>query len=338
MEEVNFRKQFEESCYAPALETLIEATGNIMSKDIEKVNEAFLDPLEAFLSIVLEHQERGIIREVKWLSISFLRTSMYGKKPVLLLEAYQDLPFIEKPVMACEINAAWMFPCWETFRENLRDGIRKQMLGRYVREPELKSYESQAVSMLLKYLSIYVKFAMRDLENRRVWQRLGELRDFTISYGEYLDWQYPIMVLKEEVDLFLCDEKVDLTYRRFQGVHYEDKEFAGMVLDDCVFRDCTFRKVLFQSSKLRHVRFVNCCFEECQFEDVELMGSSVLSSRLKKIDFQKCHILSGIYKEEQTSLFYCRGQFKWSLLEDVSWKETEITDEIYVDCQLFNVT
>lgn len=338
MEEVNFRERFRETCYVPAMRSLIEETSNVMIQNIKKVNDAFLAPLEAFLSIVLEQQEQGNIREVKWLSISFLRTSMYARKPVLLLEAYEQIPFIDKPVMACEISAAWMFPCWEAFRNRLREGIKKQILGRYVREPELKSYESQAVSQMLKYLSIYVKFAIRDLENHRVWQRLGELKDFTISYGEYLDWQYPVMMLKKEVDLFLCDEKEDLTYRRFHGLHYEDKQFDGRVLDDCVFCNCTFRKVSFQGTKLRNVRFKNCIFEECHFEDVELMGSVILSSRLKKVAFRKCHILSGIYREEEMALFYCNGQFKWSLLEEVSWKETAISGEIYEDCQLFNVT
>lgn len=74
------------------------------------------------------------------------------------------------------------------------------------------------------------------------------------------------------MDLFLCDEKEDLTFRRFQGMHYVNKEFGPRELDDCVFRDCTFQNADFTGTKLRNVRFIQCVFEDCRFEDVELMG------------------------------------------------------------------
>ncbi|MBO5282684.1 MAG: pentapeptide repeat-containing protein [Lachnospiraceae bacterium] len=337
MEEVNFREIFKDTCYIPALRRMIETSGTTLSREGEKATEAFLAPLEGFIGIVMEHQDKGSIAPVKWIAISFLRTAMFAGKPVLLAEAYENFPFLERPVMGCELNAAWMFPGWDGFREELRKSIRQQSLGRYVRNPELKSYEAEAVSIVLRQLAMPLKFMIRGLESRGIGNRLADREHFVISYGEYMDWQFPLMEIKEEVDLFLCDEKEDLTFRRFQGMHYENKQFGSKVLDDCVFRDCTFQKTDFVGTKLRNVRFINCVFEDCRFEGVELMGSSVLSSRLRRACFRRCRLMEGFYQEEQNSLFYCHAEFKWSLLEEVSWQETEISDAVYVDCQLFDV-
>lgn len=337
MEEMNFREVFKETCYIPALRKMTEASAAVLSREGARVTEAFLSPLEGFMEIVMEHQDKGSIPPVKRIGISFLRTAMFRGKPEVLAEAYENVPFLERPVMGCELDAAWMFPVWERFREELRENLRQQSLGRYVRNPELRAYEAEAISIVLRQLAMPMKFMIRGLENRGIWNRLAGRELFVISYGEYMDWQFPLMEIKGEVDLFLCDEKEDLTFRRFQGMHYENKQFGCVVLDDCVFRDCSFQKTVFRGTKLRNVRFINCIFEDCRFEGVELMGSSVLSSRLRRVCFQKCHLMQGFYQEERTSQFYCLAEFKWSLLEEVSWQETEISDAVYVDCQLFDV-
>lgn len=337
MDEINFREVFNETCYRPAVETMLTHTSSVISNH-PTASKAFLDSLEAFIGCVLAHQEKGDIPLVRWISLSFLRTSMQLERPVFMVEAYEQIPFVVKPVMGCEIDASWMFPCWKEFQENMQEGIRQQLLGRYVRKPELKSYESQAVTVMLSFFILFMKYAIRDLESRPVWMKMEETKNFTISYGEYLDWQLPVSRIRESIDLFQCEEKEELTYRRFQNLYYEEKQFDARIMDDCVFRGCTFHKVHFQGTRLRNVRFVDCVFEDCQFENVELMGSSVLSSRLKNVVFKKCKVLTGFYREEQNSIFYISLAFKWSLLEDVKWKETEMADSMYVDCQLFQVT
>ena len=329
MEEINFREIFRETCYIPALRNLVETSSAEIARDMGQATEAFLAPLGAFLGLLLEHQDRGRVPAARRLGISFLRTSLYLGKPTLLVEAYENLPFLEKPVMGCELSGAWMFPGWDAFREELDENIRQQSLGRYVRSPERKAYEAETVSILLRRLAMPMKYMIRGLEYKSIWSRLADMEGFGISYGEYMDWQFPLMEIRGEVDLFLCDEKEDLTFRRFQGLHYVNKEFGPRELDDCVFRDCTFQNADFTGTKLRNVRFIQCVFEDCRFEDVELMGSSFLSSRLRGVCFRKCSLLP-------KAPYYSPADYKWSLLEEVEWQETETVDSLFVDCQRFN--
>ncbi len=328
MEEINFREVFREKCYIPALRKLVDNSAAKLAGDMERTTEAFLSPLEAFLGLLLEHQDRGSIPPASWLCLSFLRTSLRQGKPVLLAEAYETLPFLEKPLMSCELSGEWMLPDWEVFREELEENTRQQSMGRYVRLPERRSYEAEAVSIPLRQLAMTMKYMLRGLEYRGIWNRLSGMEGFTVSYGEYMDWQFPLLEIKGDVDLFLCDDRTDLTFRRFKGLHYENKQFDSRELDDSVFRECVFQKVDFTGTKLRNVRFIGCVFEDCVFEGAELMGSSFLSGRLRGVSFKGCLLMP-------QAPYYIPASFKWSLLEAVDWTETEIRDDMFVDCQQF---
>ena len=113
MEEINFREVFRENCYIPALRKLEETFSAGLTGDMERATEAFLSPLEAFLGLYLEHRDRGSVPPAGRLCLSFLRTSLCQGKPVLLAEVYETLPFLEKPVMGCELGAEWMLPGWD---------------------------------------------------------------------------------------------------------------------------------------------------------------------------------------------------------------------------------
>ncbi len=328
MEEINFREVFRENCYIPALRNLVETFSARLTGDMERATEAFLSPLEAFLGLLLEHRDRGNIPPAGKLCLSFLRTSLRQGKPVLLAEIYETLPFLEKPVMSCELSGEWMLPGWDAFREELEESARQQSLGRYVRPPERRSYEEEAVSILLRQLAMAMKYMLRGLEYRSIWNRLSGMEGFAVSYGEYMDWQFPLLEIKGDVDLFLCDDRTDLTFRRFKGLHYENKQFGPRELDDCVFRECTFQKADFTGTKLRNVRFIQCVFEDCRFEGAQMMGSSFLSSRLRSVSFKGCGLMP-------QAPYYAPAKFKWTLLEAVEWPETEIGDELFVDCQQF---
>lgn len=329
MEEINFREVFRENCYIPALRNLVETFSAQLCRNMERATEAFLSPLEAFLNLLLDHRDRGSIPAAGRLCLSFLRTSLRQGKPVLLAEAYENLPFLEKPVMSCELSGEWMLPGWNAFREELDENLRRQSLGRYVRSPERRSYEEEAVSILLRQLAMAMKYMLWGLEYRGIWKRLSALEGFSISYGEYMDWQFPLLEIKGDVDIFLCDDRTDLTFRRFQGLHYEDKQFGPRELDDCVFRECTFQKADFVETKLRNTRFIRCVFEDCRFAGAELMGSSFMSGRLRGVCFKQCGLMP-------RAPYYAPASFKWSLLEAVDWPETEIRDDMFVDCQRFD--
>ncbi|MGN0161107.1 MAG: pentapeptide repeat-containing protein [Lachnospiraceae bacterium] len=338
MEAVNFREQFYKECYVPSLQAMVEKISGQIGNREDVVLTEFVKPLRGFISRVLEHQEKEHIPAVKHICISFLRTSVYLQKPVLLVEAYEEIPFLEKPVMSCELDAAWLLEGFKDFTDGMKARREEQILGRYVRNPEIKSYHSRAVSAMLRYYVIFLKPVLRTLELERTWNGIGTTDDFVISFGEYLDWQVPLIVFKKPIDIFLCDEKEDLTFRRFHEIYYEGKTLESLQLDDCVFENCVFRNTFFSKDKIRNVRFIECVFEECRFCNAWLSGSSFLSCRMQNVEFENCKILDEFSVSEKETMFYSTVEFKWSLMEKIRFINTKTRENIYVDCQLFDVT
>jgi len=338
MEEISFREVFEKTCYKASVGDMICRTDEALRDRSSMVKAVFSDPLRAFIGRLLKREESSPDEQAKYVCISFLRSAMYLGKPVLLVEAYMAAPFLEPPLLSCELDVAWMFPCWEEYQRDIREKIRQHALGKYIREPELKSYDSKAVSEMLRYFALYLRYLARELESHCEWEKLEQKEDFMLSYGEYMGWQFPLCVIRGEIDPFLCNENEEMTFRRFRKMHYKDKEFSGLIMDDCLFRGCTFVNTTFKGTKLRGVRFIDCVFEDCRFQEAELAGSSILSCRMKNTVFHGCSLLAGLYRQKETGLFYPAATFRWSLLESVRWEETPTEDFLFVDCQIFDET
>lgn len=338
MEGSNYREVFGKNCYETSVCNMIHRTDEALCNQDSIAKATFLDPLRAFIGRLLKYQESNPDEQAKYVCISFLRSAMYLGKLVLLVEAYMAAPFLEPPLLSCEMDAAWLFPCWEDYQKDIKEKIRQQALGRYIREPELKSYDSKAISVMLRYFALYLRYLVREMESYAEWAGLEQRKEFMLSYGEYMDWQFPLCVIRGEIDPFLCDGKEEMTFRRFRNMHYKDKEFPDFIMDDCLFQGCAFVNTTFKGTKLRGVRFIDCIFEGCCFQEAELAGSSILSSRMKNTVFHGCSLLAGLYKQKKALLSYPAVTFRWSLLEAVRWEETPTEDSLFVHCQIFDET
>lgn len=337
MESTDFKDIFEKDCFQAAVGEMLRQTDKVIQGELELVMEKFVEPLHEFLGKLLETLEPDPEASVKYICISFLRSAMYVGEPVLLVEAYRDIPFLEDPILVREMDGSWFFPCWEQYRQNLEQSIRQQSLGRYVREPERKSYDSKAISFMLVYLTVCLKYMVRKLETYPEWQGFERMKEFTLSYGEYMDWQFPLLRIREEIDPFLWDDR-EMSFRKFQNRIYEEKAFQDWIMDDCVFRECTFRHTVFEGTQFRSTRFFDCIFEDCHFREVEFGGSSILSCRVKNTVFEDCRFLGGLYQQGETKVFYPACTFRWSLLESVHWIQTPTNEAVFADCQIFDET
>lgn len=337
MEAAYFKELFEKNCYQDAVGNLLRQTDKAIRENQEMVMEMFIEPLHEFLGKLLKVLKPDPEAEVKYICISFLRSAMYTGAPVLLVEAYRNLPFLEEPILARELDATWIVACWEQYHHDLEQNIRQQSLGRYVREPERKSYDSRAISLMLVYLTVYLKYTVRELETYPEWQELERMKNLTLSYGEYMDWQFPLLRIHEEIDPFLWDDK-EMSFRKFRNRVYEEKTFQDWIMDDCVFRECIFRRTAFEGTRFRAARFLDCIFEDCRFQGVEFGGTSILSCRVKNTVFRNCGFLEGLYQQGETKVFYPACTFRWSLLESVHWKQTPTNETVFADCQIFGET
>lgn len=326
-----YREEFQSKCFKPALENMLAGTAESLTKNAEEICPMLVKPIAHFLEQVLRLKKEGKIEKAACISLSFLRTSMCEGKPVILAEAYEGIPFLSASEYSKEISVDWMFPCWKEYQEEIEDRTKKEILGRYIRTPELRSYESQAVSTVLRFLLFYLKYMIRNLEEEAVWEKLSQNSELMISFGEYMDWQLPIAAVRPEIDLFLCDKEEDLTFREFREMYYRDKLFEDWVLDDCVFIKCTFYRVTFRGTCLRNTRFLECRFEECWFEDVQLMGTSILSSHLHKVDFVRCSMMSGWQEAAGYMQLFAAGKLIGSKLHQVQWIDMELPEDVCFD-------
>lgn len=335
MKTEKYRDQFQRTCFKPALEELLRQTGENLSKNTESIIPQIIKPVARLMNSVgkMLSEEITAGRSV-WISLSFLRISLLQKKSVILAEVYKEVPYIKPPILAQEIPSEWMFSSFGNFQEDMSRRVEDEVLKRYIRKPELKSYESAAVSTILRYIFFYMKYIIRNLEDEQAWTLFKQEADLTISFGEYMDWQLPIAAIRPEIDLFLCDKETDRSFRRFKGLYYEGNDFSEWILDDCVFEQCKFRKMEFIGTKFRNTRFMDCTFEGCTFQEVSFMGASILNCMFGKVKFVGCNFEKGWQKEEEQMMYYTLGTFRWCIMDGVQWENTETTEDMFIECHI----
>lgn len=335
METEKYREQFQETCFRPALEELLQKTGEYLEQHTEQIILQIVRPLARLMDktgkLLANDMKSG---QTVWISLSFLRISLWHGRPVLLVQVYRGIPYLKAPLLSDTISAGWTATAFQGYREEVERRVQEEVLGRHIRKPELKSYESKAVSAILRYMFFYMKYAVRNIEEESVWERFGRDQELMISFGEYMDWQLPIAAARQEIELFLCDRETDRTFRRFKELYYEDKDFADWILDDCVFDQCKFSGMTFKGTRLCNTRFVGCSFEQCRFEGAALMGVSFLNCLFGRTVFADCNLTAGWQDVDGQMLYFALGSFRRCIMDNVQWENTETTDNMFADCRL----
>lgn len=263
---------------------------------LQELQIAFLQELKEYLDIehekdsmkipqylkeasekVITYQTNELAIPVQNICITFLNTSYYMKKPVLRIFFYAPGMLWKTSMMYQDFDADWLTEPLKKYEEELRTWAQQEKKSTEWIELEKR----HMLRLLLKLASYYVKYDIMDYEVRKILLGMFKSDEFMISFGEYMDWQLPVYMEREIVDIFQMDEKVSLRFRSFKDLVYRKRTFENLDLCGARFTGCQFDKCLLKSSIWNDVLFENCVFKEVIIEGGEMLGTQFVNCKIQ---------------------------------------------------------
>lgn len=331
--EANCIELFSKEYYPPAFLGMFQKTKEYFDSQEEKIWELFGGTLNHFFESLSHLQGQDILPAVSDIKISFLFTGYYFGKPQFQLDAYSEGGYLlGESLLSERFSAEWMTQYIEEMKEELLETSKKESMIRFVRPAQIEVFGLQAVRSLLYYFGGHMKYLIPDCFEAGKLSKVRKSPEFYLSFGEFMDWQRPLLARLPEVDIFNCDPNTPLTFRTFRAIYYEKKSFSQLKLDHACFKDCTFLNCTITDCSMRDVLFENCRFNQVSFEKTSLLGCSFAFCRIEHTKFRKteCRIeevtedISEVYKEVE--FYHCT-------LEENCFEETDLSEILFEDCE-----
>lgn len=334
MERAEWEKQYREQCYLPVFREYMQEMMREQTERAEETGRKLGGCVEAFLANLGFLQKKGKTGEIQAVCISFPYTMLACGEPCLLFEAYPGVPFLDDALAVREFPAPWLFPDWEQLLERLYKEAGKQGMNAVIRRPFIRSHALKSAGYILRFWSGLVKYHLYGIEKKEVYKSLKKADDFTISFGEYMDWQYPIWISRKETDIFFCEEGTDLRFCRFREIWYEDKVFDTLVLDDCRFDACTFQNCRFAGVSLKDARLTGCTFSNCSFSNADLAGANLDGCKFEDVQMEavRTYFLQGV--SDRFPAARGSAEFTGCFLTRVSLRDSDLSAGSFRDCRM----
>lgn len=334
MDRAEWEKKYREQCYTPVTQAYMEQVMQDTTEQAAAIHKELNGQMDTFFTSLCMMQERNMTGPVQTISISFPYTSIVCGHPYLRFAVYPDIPFLDDVLIEQDFPVSWLFSDWNAFVERLYDEAANQGMSTVIRKPYVKSHAWGIARMILRMMSTTVKYHFYGLDERKSFQRLDKSDGFTLYFGEYMDWQRPLLALRGEVDIFHCEKDTDLRFRQFVKAWYEEKEFEKWKLDDCRFSDCTFQNCRFSETSFKDARFLGCVFINCRFEEVSLHGARFDGCKFEqaKMNGIRTNSFSGVDSNELG--MQGMTEFIGCFLEDSEMKDSDFSASYFRNCQI----
>lgn len=334
MERAEWEKQYREQCYLPVFREYIEEMMQGQAENVRETDRKLGGCVEAFLTNLGFLQEKGKIGEIQTITISFPYALLACGEPCLLFEAYPGVPFLDDALVFREFPAPWLYPDWEQLLEKLHKETGKQGMNAVIRMPFIRSHALKSAKYILYFWSGLVKYHLHGIEKKEAYKNLKKADNFIISFGEYMDWQYPVWIARKETDIFFCEEGTDLRFCQFQKIWYEDKVFDTLVLDDCRFQECTFLNCRFAGVSLKDAAFTGCTFSGCSFQDTDLAGASFDGCKFEDVNMEavRTYFLQGV--SDSLPAAHGNAEFISCFLTRVNIRDSDFSAGYFRDCRM----
>lgn len=280
----SYMEMFEETYYPLEFQKMALHTIREFDREQEKITEDIRDCLNRYMTDLVKRQEEERAAPVAEMIFSFLYTSLEQGNAGFRIDSYGEGGRVrEETMLSGCLPAPWLDAYLEEMREGLNACIAENALGRYIFPAELEKLKLRALRSLLYYFSDRFRYVIQDALDKKMLARVRKAPAFVMEMGEYGDWQRPLFALLPEVDVFNCDENTALEFRRFAAVHYKNKSFRKLCMDNCRFTDCTF-----ENSTIESCRMNDCIFDGCRFTDVTVRDTGMTGALFIRCDFLRC--------------------------------------------------
>lgn len=321
---------FQEKCYIPVAQEFLSRSLDKIAEEAESIHKKLNGQFDIFFQSLCILQERKEIGDIKTICISFPLSSLSTGDPYLLFQVYPYVPFLDNSLADMDFACEWLFQDWKQLTSDLMEAAGGLGLSSVIRPSYVKSRTWGAAQVGIRLISMAVKYHMYGMEEMKSYQRLKKAEDFSVTFGEYMGWQRPIFALKEPVDIFQCEDNTDLRFRRFSRAWYENKNFDGLNLEDCIFKGCTFRSCHMGGTDVRDARFLGCTFESCTFEEAKIRGTRFDGCRLEEV------FLTGIAagNSSHEDIMYGEGEFIGCYIRNMKITGCDLSGTSFRDCNV----
>lgn len=278
----SYMEMFEEVYYPPAFQKMALHTVGEFDRRQEGITGDVRSCLCRYMEGIIKLQEEKSAVPVAEVALSFLYTSLGDKDAGFRIDSYGEGGRVYgDEVLTGYMQAPWLAGYLDIMTDELKAAIAKEGLGRYIYPAGLERLKLRAVRSLLYYFSGRFRYIIADALDLRMLARVRKEKTFVIGMGEYRDWQKLIYAILPEVDVFNCDENTALDFRRFAAVHYKDKAFKGLAMENCRFTDCVF-----EGSEVEECRMNDCVFDGCRFDNITVRDTLMKGALFIRCDFR----------------------------------------------------
>ena len=226
-----------------------------------------------------DYQNKELSIPIESISMSFLNFSYYFNKPIIRILFFAKGMLWKEPLMYMDFDAEWLVEPLKSYKQKLEEYVKENKKKTEWLNVEMR----RMLRLLLKMTSYYIKYDVREWCENEALRNLFLCDDVVISFGEYMDWQLVLHRIRQNRDIFQCDDKQMLQYTRFQDMVYKKKMFSDLDLTGTIFLNCTFT-----NCKMEQVIFHDAIFRNCVFDKVSAKKVQIYGASFEKCLFRNC--------------------------------------------------
>lgn len=331
-------EMFREEHYPGIFQEIAEWTVEQFEADETRIIEDMSNVLKRYFEQIASMQAGGQAPAAAEVEIAFLYTSLNEGEARFRLDCYGEGGRVLGESMASAyLSAGWMTAGLDELVGRLRQCAEKEHLRRYIREAELEVLKLRAARSLLGYFAGRMKYTLCEAMDLEYLAKVKKEEVFAIQFGEYMDWHKTLYAILPEVDVFNCDRETELRFRDFPAIRYQEKKFAGLVMDQARFKDCTFIRTVIEDCRMNDCLFDRCTFEDVDIADTSMAGCSFRKCTFKGIRFDRV-VFYGSPLEGYETEYFQPAEFYECSLEQGHFQECVLTYCMTSGCQAQEIT
>lgn len=321
MKETMLLDKFKKEYYPFISKKILELSLELFQENVEDIKKQIYLDLDFFsknLQKIHEENDKPIMQIV--ISVPYLE--LCSGVPCYIFEAYNDIPFVNDPISSERFPIPWKMISWSEQINTLFECVTENEMQMYIKRPCIEALHRKSISRYLLLISAFLKRLIKDVEAQSFYNDLKKADIFTITFGEYYDWQNVIFKERVCVDV-LGGNNDDLSYMKFNHSTHENRTFKSINLNDTVFYKCEFKDCTFDIVTLYNAEFIKCNFENCLFNHVKLYGALFQSCSLLNIEMTA--VKTNSFNEKPKDFEFC-AEFKIvnSDVDTITFKNSDL--------------
>jgi|GEM_PF-2432211 len=237
-----------------------------MDKNYDEIQSGILRAFKNLLSKVNTAE-----KEVGYINVSFLRSSIKNNGCLLIISAYNAKWFFDKEHIEIYYDCSWLLQFIHEYNQKLTSEAKKYV-GK-VTKTDIEKITWHSLNKDYKgFLIPMFRNAIENIVKLEEYRTMKKAPVFSISVGEYKDLTQPIWV-ESQNEVSIAELKYDIENKNEEKLIF--KHFKNLDLSNGVYETINFM----------YTKFENMNFENSSLHDCNFMGSKFWNCNLQNVDF-----------------------------------------------------